>query len=69
MSIYQRLHAQEDAEHYTVLVVPKLVYGPLTVPLGPRVSHSDTSECQKCCYDHLLPPGPALMCRPQALSL
>jgi hypothetical protein len=69
MTIYQRLHAQEHAEHYTVVVVPKLAYGALTVPLGPRVSHLGTSGCQKCCYDHILPPGSVAVCRPRALAL
>jgi len=69
VTIYQRLHAQEDAEHYTVVVVSKLVYGALTVPLDPGVSNSGTFGCQKCCYDHILPPGSVVVCRRQALAL
>jgi hypothetical protein len=49
MTIYQRPHAQ----HYTVRVVPKLVYEALTEPLGPRVCHSGNFGCKKCSYDHL----------------
>lgn len=43
-----------------MLVVPKLVYGALTVPGGLRVSHSGTFGCEKCCYDHFCHLDPLL---------